>query len=121
MLLNAGPDATGLTHLAVSSATGENPVGVNSLVSAYGGNLAPRIEAAATGQPWPFTLDGVRLHAMYVSFGSGMILTESLASLIYVSPTQINYLVAVNAVLIDDRAQIFVTIERVGTPIVRKA
>jgi uncharacterized protein (TIGR03437 family) len=55
-------------------------LGQNSLVSAYGINLAPAT-AAAAGPPFPTTLGGIRLH-----------LGSSLAQLLYVSPTQINYL-----------------------------
>jgi uncharacterized protein (TIGR03437 family) len=55
-------------------------LGENSLASGFGINLAPATEAA-TAVPYPTTLGGIRLH-----------IGDSLAPLLYVSPTQINYL-----------------------------
>jgi uncharacterized protein (TIGR03437 family) len=65
----------------ISEATGPGfAIGQNSLVTAYGVNLAPST-ASAAGPPYPTNLGGISLH-----------LGDSLAQLLYVSPTQINYL-----------------------------
>jgi uncharacterized protein (TIGR03437 family) len=49
-------------------------------------NLAPQVEAAAAS-PYPTTLGGIRVHVSYRSQTN-----DILAPLLYVSPTQINYI-----------------------------
>jgi hypothetical protein len=85
ILLNDAP-GDGFTATGVSSANGFWPVTPGSLVSAYGVNLAPQVEAAGSS-PYPTTLGGIRLHVSYRSQTN-----DILAPLLYVSPTQINYI-----------------------------
>lgn len=107
ILLNNSP-GDGFATAGVSAATGTWPVGPGSLVSAFGTNLAPRSESAGTN-PAPTTLGGIRLHIRDRSHE-----TEWLAPLLFVSPTQINY------VLDSTDPYAWVDIERVGTPYVPK-
>lgn len=108
VLLNDSP-GDGFTAAGVSSA---NPVWFDfdsgSIVSAFGVNLAPMTEAA-TASPFPTTLGGIRLHVLDRSHA-----TDTLAPLLYVSPTQINY------VLPSSDAFAWIGIERVGSPFVQK-
>jgi uncharacterized protein (TIGR03437 family) len=104
LLLNDSP-GNGLTVTGVSSATWTWPVESGSMVSAFGVNLAPA-EASAGAGPWPTALGGIRLH---VQSQNG---ADSLAPLLYVSPTQINY------VLESTGPFAWVGIERVGAPFV---
>lgn len=92
----------------VSSATGTWPVGPGSIVSAYGVDLAPKTEAATTN-PAPTTLGGIRVHVRDRSSPF-----DRLAPLLYVSPTQINYL------LESSDAYAWVDIERVGSAWVQR-
>ena len=120
--LSTGVSSTGGTGLTTIPATvSTNAViiprgpgfalGQNSLATAYGVNLAPSTESAA-GPPFPTTLGGIRLH-----------LGDSLVQLLYVSPTQINYLsppgpfLATVSVVFANPA---IAIERVGSPFVPK-
>jgi len=105
VLLNDSP-GSGFTAAGVSAATATWPVGPGSIVSAYGVNLAPT-SAAATTNPAPTTLGGIRLHVRDRSHAG-----DTLAPLLYVSPTQINYL------LNSPDPYAWVDIERVGTPYV---
>jgi uncharacterized protein (TIGR03437 family) len=105
VLLNDSP-GNGFATTGVSSATGTGPVGPGSIVSAYGVNLAPATAIAATN-PAPTTLGGIRLHVRDRSH-----LYDTLAPLLYASPTQINY------VLNSSDPYAWVDIERVGTPYV---
>ena len=107
ILLNGTP-GDGLDATGISSATLTWPVGPGSLVSAFGANLAPGTEAAATN-PAPATLGGIRVHVRDRSHAN-----DSLAPLLYVSPTQINY------VLTSTDPYAWVSIERVGSPYVPK-
>ncbi|HVY94659.1 MAG TPA: FG-GAP-like repeat-containing protein [Bryobacteraceae bacterium] len=68
----------------VSAATGTWPVAPGSIVTAYGVDLAPKTEVATN--PAPTTLGGIRVHVRGQAIGS-----DTLAPLLYVSPTQINY------------------------------
>jgi hypothetical protein len=104
VVLNDSP-GNGFTVTGVSAATWTWPVGSGSMVSAFGVNLAPT-EAAAGAGPWPTTLGGIRLH---VKDRSGV---DVLAPLLYVSPTQINY------VLQSPGPFAWIGIERVGEPFV---
>jgi uncharacterized protein (TIGR03437 family) len=104
-LLNDSP-GDGFTASGVSSATLTAPAGSDSLVSAFGVNLAPAAAAASTN-PAPTTLGGIRLHVRDRSHTG-----DTLAPLLYVSPTQINY------VLNSTDPYAWVDIERVGSPYV---
>jgi uncharacterized protein (TIGR03437 family) len=101
-LLNDSP-GDGFTVTGISSASFSEPVGAGSIVSAFGVNLAPSA-AAATTNPAPTTLGGIRLHVRDRSHT-----TDMLAPLLYVSPTQINY------VLPSTDPYAWVGIERVGS------
>jgi uncharacterized protein (TIGR03437 family) len=105
VLLNDGP-GDGFYATGVSSATRMWPVAPGSLVSAFGVNLASTTESATTN-PLPTTLGGIRLHVRERSHPN-----DRLAPLLYVSPTQINYLVESS----DD--YVSVSIERIGSPFV---
>jgi uncharacterized protein (TIGR03437 family) len=105
VLLNDSP-GNGFETAGVSAATDTWPVGPGSIVSAYGVNLAPAIAVANTN-PAPTTLGGIRLHLRDRSHTGDM-----LAPLLYVSPTQINY------VLNSTDPYAWVGIELVGTPYV---
>ncbi len=102
-LLNDSP-GDGFTIAGVSSATGAWPVAPGSLVSAYGVNLAPSTETAAS-MPFPTTLGGIRLHVR--DRGSA---GDTLAPLLYVSPAQINY------VMPSSNPLARISVERVGSP-----
>jgi uncharacterized protein (TIGR03437 family) len=104
-LLNNSP-GDGFTATGVSAADAGVPVGPVSMVSAYGVDLAPKTESAATN-PAPTTLGGIRLHVRDRSHAE-----ETLATLLYVSPTQINY------ILPSDDPYAWVSVERVGSPYV---
>jgi uncharacterized protein (TIGR03437 family) len=107
VLLNDSPgDGFGAT--GVSAATLTWPVGAGSLVSAFGVNLASET-ATASVNPAPTTLGGIRLHVRDRSHAG-----DTLAPLLYVSPTQINYL------LTSTDPYAWVAIERVGSPYVPK-
>jgi uncharacterized protein (TIGR03437 family) len=105
VLLNDSP-GDGLIAAGVSSATLTWPIGPVSLASAFGTNLAPQT-AAASGNSLPNTLGGIRVH-LRDSTG------DTLAPLLYVSPTQINY------VMTSSDTFAFIGIERVGTTYVEK-
>jgi uncharacterized protein (TIGR03437 family) len=105
VLLNDSP-GNGFATAGVSAVTDTWPVGPGSIVSAYGVNLAPTNAVAATN-PAPTTLGGIRLHVRDRSHTGDM-----LAPLLYVSPTQINY------VLNSSDPYAWVDIEWVGTPYV---
>jgi uncharacterized protein (TIGR03437 family) len=81
-------------------------VGPGSIVTAYGVNLAPQIAIAAVN-PAPTSLGGIRLHVRDRSHSG-----DVLAPLLYVSPTQINY------VLNSSDPYAWVDIEWIGTPYV---
>ncbi len=103
VMLNDSP-GNGFTATGVSSATYTWPVGPGSLVSAFGFGLAPAT-VTATSYPWPTTLGGIRLHIQDRTHTSDM-----LAPLLYVSPTQINY------VMPSSDPFAWISIERVGSP-----
>jgi uncharacterized protein (TIGR03437 family) len=105
VLLNDSP-GNGFATSGISAATGTWPVGPGSIVSAYGVNLAP-LTAIAQTNPAPTTLAGIRLHVRDRSHTG-----DTLAPLLYVSPTQINY------VLNSSDPYAWVDIERIGTPYV---
>jgi uncharacterized protein (TIGR03437 family) len=105
ILLNDSP-GNGFGTAGVSAVTNKWPVGPGSIVSAYGVNLAPATAAAATN-PAPTTLGGIRVHVRDRSH-----IGDKLAPLLYVSPTQINY------VLNSSDPYAWVDIERVGSPYV---
>jgi uncharacterized protein (TIGR03437 family) len=109
ILLNDYPGSRFLST-GVSAATGTAPVGHESLVSAYGINLAPMTEIATT-IPYPTELGGIRLHLRDIT---GL---DLLAPLLYVSPGQINYLVPKG--LAD--YLVSASVERVGEPLVEHA
>jgi hypothetical protein len=121
ILLNDAP-GDGFTATGVSSATGFWPVTAGKFVSAYGVNLAPIVEAAGAS-PYPTTLGGIRLHVSYRSQTN-----DVLAPLLYVSPTQINYILPAAAGyelgpgndLSYDNLYAWVGIEHVGSPYVPK-
>lgn len=101
VLLNDSP-GNGFTATGISSATDTWTVGAGSIVSAYGANLAPTTEAATVNAA-PTTLGGIRLHVRDRSHTG-----DGLAPLLYVSPTQINY------VLNSSDPYAWVDVERVG-------
>ncbi len=105
-LLNDSPGDGFLTP-GVSSATLTDPVATGSIVSAFGNDLAPETATAPSG-PLPTTLGGIRVHLKDLSAG------DILAPLLYVSPTQINYLMA------SSDPFTWVSLERVGSPYVPK-
>jgi uncharacterized protein (TIGR03437 family) len=107
VLLNDSPGDS-FTVTGVSAATLTWPVGTGSLVSAFGVDLAPSAEAASVN-PAPTTLGGIRLHVRDRSHTG-----DSLAPLLYVSPGQINYL------LTSSDPYAWVAIELVGSPYVPK-
>jgi len=115
VMLNDSP-GNGFTATGVSSATYTWPVGSSgSLVSAFGLNLAPATEAA-TSYPWPTTLGGIRLHLKDRSHPG-----DVLAPLLYVSPTQINYVMRLIDPPVDYGERTgdpfaWISIERVGSP-----
>jgi uncharacterized protein (TIGR03437 family) len=107
VLLNDSPGDGFLTP-GVSSANFSWPVATGSIVSAFGVNLAPSTEVAPSLTSPPTTLGGIRLHVRDLSTG------DRLAQLLYVSPTQINY------VMPSSDPYPWVGIERVGTTYVPK-
>lgn len=113
VLLNDSP-GDGFLQPGVSSATGLGPVAVDSLVTAFGENLA-NVTESAVGPPWPTTLGGVRVHVTYRHY-PGAPETDFLAPLTYVSPGQINYLLPSNGMSITSGSFVFVSMERVGSP-----
>jgi uncharacterized protein (TIGR03437 family) len=106
VLLNDG-SGDGLLTPGVSSATFSWALGPNSIVSAFGNNLASTTETASS-YPMQTTLGGIRVHV-------GLPPNDTLAPLLYASSTQINY-------LLPDSGASFVQIgiERVGSPYVPK-
>ncbi|MCU1327728.1 MAG: conserved repeat domain [Bryobacterales bacterium] len=108
ILLNSGP-GNGFMTAGVSAVTGTWPVAPSSIVSAYGVNLAPSTEVAATN-PAPTTLGGIRVHVRDRTHAG-----DRLAPLLYVSPSQVNY------VLDSSDPYAWVDIEKVGTPYVPQA
>jgi uncharacterized protein (TIGR03437 family) len=102
-LLNDSP-GNGFTAAGVSAATGTSPVGPGSIVSAYGVNLTTET-AVASMNPAPTTLGGIRVHIRDRTHTG-----DRLAPLLYVSPTQINYL------LNSTDSYAWVDIERIGVP-----
>ena len=120
ILLNDGP-GDGFAATGLSSATWNWPVGPGSLVSAFGVNLAPRTEATTTS-PAPTTLGGIRVHLRDRSHPD-----DRLAPLLFVSPTQINFVVTSPSLPFPPDLEIpapdtyvWVTIEPVGFPYVPK-
>jgi uncharacterized protein (TIGR03437 family) len=105
VLLNDSP-GDGLLTAGVSSTTLTWPIGEGSIASAFGTSLAPQ-PAAASGNSFPTTLGGIRVH---VRDSTG----DKLAPLLYVSPTQINY------VMTSSDAFAFIGIERVGSTYVER-
>ena len=105
VLLNDSP-GDGFLTAGVSSATLSWPIGPDSIASAFGTNLAAQT-ASAPANSYPTTLGGIRVH---VRDSTG----DNLAPLLYVSPTQINY------VMTSSDAFAFVGIERVGSAYVPK-
>jgi uncharacterized protein (TIGR03437 family) len=120
--ITTGVSATGGTGVSTIPGTPTVPpvitargpgfaIGENSLVTAYGANLAPAIQSAS-GPPYPTTLGGIQLHV-----------GDSLAQLLYVSPTQINYLSPTGPFLAVAEASFAnpaIGIERIGLPFVQK-
>ena len=109
ILINDSP-GSGFLSTGVSSATRTAPVGHQSLVSAYGVDLAPATEVAPPGM-FPTTLGGIRLH---LRDSTGL---DLLAPLLYVSPAQINYVVPKG---LSDYL-VAVSIERIGEPFIEGA
>ena len=109
VLLNDSP-GSGFFVPGVSAATYTTPVGFESLVTAFGTNLASTIAAAPAGSP-PTHLGGIQLHVR------GSDSTDQLASLLYVSPTQINYVLPPGVV----EPFAAVSIEHDGVPFVGEA
>jgi uncharacterized protein (TIGR03437 family) len=105
VLLNDSP-GDGFVTAGVSSATLTWPIAPDSIASAFGTNLATQT-AAASGNLFPTTLGGIRVH---VRDSTG----DTLAPLLYVSPTQINYVMTSSDVFA------FIGIERVGSTYVEK-
>jgi len=77
--------AAGDAFVSVSSASGMPNLAADSLATAFGSNLAPRTETGTA--PYPTSLGGIGLQVVDSTGASRA------AQLIYVSPTQINYLV----------------------------
>jgi uncharacterized protein (TIGR03437 family) len=100
VLLNDSP-GDGFTAVGVSAASGTWPVGPGSLVSAYGVNLAATTETGSATGPPSLTLGGIQV-----------LVSGRPARLLYVSPTQINY------VLPDVGPFAYVAIQRAGSPYV---
>jgi len=111
-LLSFMNDSPGDGFLApgVLAPTGGVPVGINSILSAYGTNLAPAT-ASATGPPYPTALGGIQL-----SVGG------TFAPLVYVSPTQINYLLPQiqNPSQPINPASLAIAVQPLGQPLVQK-
>jgi uncharacterized protein (TIGR03437 family) len=84
LLLNSSPGSPG-SVTAVPAAGVAKTIAPNSLASIFGSHLATQT-AAAPGM-FPTELGGIRLH---VRDSAG---TDRLAQLLYVSPTQVNFLV----------------------------
>jgi uncharacterized protein (TIGR03437 family) len=91
----------------VLAPTGTIPVGQNSIVTAYGQNLSATT-ASASGPPYPTTLGGIRVHV-----------GTDLAPLLFVSPTQINYVIPASQTALGFQA-LPVSIEHVGQPYVAR-
>jgi len=100
--LNDSP-GDGLWVAGISAATGTWPVGGDSIVSAFGANLASQTESA-TGLPLPTTLGGVQV-----------LLNGVPTQLLYVSPSQINYVGPYGA-----GQMVSIGVRRVGTNYVTK-
>ncbi len=109
VFVNDSP-GSGLTVPGVSSASFTYPVGYDSLVTAFGSNIASMTESAGAGS-LPTHLAGIRVH---LRGGDG---SEQLAPLVYVSPTQINYLIPSGIVW----PFASVSIEHDGTPLTEEA
>ncbi len=109
VFVNDSP-GSGLTVPGVSSASFTYPVGYDSLVTAFGAGLASA-EASAGAGALPTDLGGIQVH---LRGGGG---TEQLAPLLYVSPTQINYLMPAGIVW----PFASVSIEHDGTPLTEEA
>jgi Uncharacterized protein conserved in bacteria (DUF2252) len=77
--------AAGSDFVSVSSASGMPNLAPGSLATAFGNNLAPRTETGTA--PYPTSLGGI---SFQVVDSTGAV---RLAPMLYVSPTQINYLV----------------------------
>jgi uncharacterized protein (TIGR03437 family) len=106
VLLSDG-SGDGLLTPGVSSATMSSVLGPNSIVSAFGNNLASTT-ATASSYPMQTTLGGIRVHV-------GLPPNDTLAPLLYVSPSQINYLLPYSGI-----GFVQIGIERVGSPYVPK-
>ena len=106
VLLNDSP-GDGLLTPGVSSATMSWALGPNSVVSAFGNNLGSTT-ATASSYPMQTTLGGIRVHV-------GLPPNDTLAPLLYVSSTQINYLLPYSGV-----GFVQIGIEHVGSPYVPK-
>jgi uncharacterized protein (TIGR03437 family) len=109
VFVNDSP-GSGLTVPGVSSAAFTYPVGYDSLVTAFGTGLASTAASAAVG-PLPTDLGGIQVH-LRGSDGA-----EQLAPLLYVSPTQINYLIPSGIVW----PFASVSVEHDGTPLTEEA
>lgn len=81
----AAARAAGSDFVSVSSASGMPNLAPGSLATAFGTSLAPRTETGTA--PYPTSLGGISLQVVD-STGAARI-----AALLYLSPTQINYLV----------------------------
>ncbi len=86
ILLNNSPNGLPNAVLGYSAATGGSLVAPGSIASAYGKTLA-KVTASAAGATFPTQLGGISLRVRDVTD------TVGLAQLIYVSPTQINFVV----------------------------
>lgn len=107
VLLNDSP-GDGFYTTGVSSASWTWPVDPGTITSAFGVNLAPQTEAASLmNGSFPTTLGGIRVH---IRDSTG----DNLAPLIFVSPTQINY------IMTSSQAFAWIGIERVGSAYVPK-
>ena len=87
---NGAPPA--LANVSAASFTGQGVLARESIVAAFGAQLAT-VTRAAESLPLPTTLGGTTVR-IKDSFG-----TEQLAALFFVSPLQVNYLVPPNLAL----------------------
>lgn len=114
----------GFLSTGLSAASGTYPVAPGSIVTMFGSNLALTTEAASS-RPLPTTLGGIRVHVRYRAAYSDS--SDRVAQLLYVSPTQINFLMPpdapVNPTSLNPSDTIgfhpgflYVSLERVGQP-----
>jgi hypothetical protein len=113
ILINDSP-GDGFLITGVTSPTYKWPAGATSQVTAFGVNLAPNTEAAQDATSPPTTLGDIRVHLLDRSGSAIGTVTDRLAPLSYVSPSQINFEVSTAD------PSVYISIERVGSPFVAK-